>query len=657
MSPKKNNALVYCRVSVDDGVKKTSKSVLKQSIFTQESKGTDFCLHHGFDVIGVFKDSDVSGTLPPELRPGFREMIRHFDNADVLVVQDLSRLARSDKVAGQILDLVQDFNIDILGWKESIDIRSSEGEMFFRMMNAVNAHQVRKTRELSIMNRWEKAKRGELIVKPNQYGYKKDGKGVKIVESEAEVVRMMFKMALTKSASEIARYLHVNGYKTRKGKIWQHAGVIKILRNPMYISKLSYPKPPKKGSKVKADDGKHLSARRKGTDREFVMFDTPVPPLIEEPLFYAVQDVLESRSYKQNKHEAHLLTNCCHCGCCIANGRVKEYKSPRLPDEKGMLSCKLTYNTRNGKNHKDPKGAGVYSYYLCSYKVFRASRINNGWLHDNLDEKCDNTNIYACILEPAVLKICKHMALRARERKFRRFDYILEDTESHVLRRNIVAIENKMKSIRDKILDSPDDGDLYRDVYADLKRDLKKQNNLLADREATVTKASAELSGLRSIDEKWDELSSKLKNDALYDVCEIIAFKTGVLINFKELSEETARSPLFLPYQRRVFTYYTIKRARLGPTSQPSYRNYLVLPNEDSYLGLVRKAWKGDTSLRRYCDMKGILDEPAGKFDDLLAFHKVNYVKDIPLDINHTIAESIFVRVQGGWTQFFPHEF
>ena len=87
-----------------------------------------------------------------------------------------------------------------------------------------------------------RAERG-MFSGPRPYGYEyaKDGSGLVIVVVEAEIVRRIFiEYVAGRSLSDIAVGLHQDGIRTKKGTFWRQSTVSGIVRNPVYIGKLTY---------------------------------------------------------------------------------------------------------------------------------------------------------------------------------------------------------------------------------------------------------------------------------------------------------------------------------------------------------------------------------------------------------------------------------
>jgi len=81
-----DRCVAYVRVSQPD-----------ESIENQRMRIEEFCRVKGFELVGVFADVDVSGTIPPRQRPQYQAMLSfcHLNNVRIILFYDLSRLARN----------------------------------------------------------------------------------------------------------------------------------------------------------------------------------------------------------------------------------------------------------------------------------------------------------------------------------------------------------------------------------------------------------------------------------------------------------------------------------------------------------------------------------------------------------------------------------
>ena len=92
--------------------------------------------------------------------------------------------------------------------------------------------------------RAKKRMSSDYVPPSSPYGYKKINGQYVVDVSEAEVVKLIFKMKERngKALSDIADFLNKNGIKTRQGKIWRACTVTNIIKNKkVYQGYIFYP--------------------------------------------------------------------------------------------------------------------------------------------------------------------------------------------------------------------------------------------------------------------------------------------------------------------------------------------------------------------------------------------------------------------------------
>jgi DNA invertase Pin-like site-specific DNA recombinase len=153
-----------------------------------------------------------------------------------------------------------------------------------------------------------RAERG-MFSGPRPYGYEyaKDGSGLTIVPAEAEIVcRIFSEYVAGRSLSEISRRLHRDKVPTKTGALWRQSTVSGIVRNDVYVGKVTYRK--------KSLDGVHQ-------------------PIIELDLWKRAAQLVASTPTKPGrptKAKRHLFTGgFLRCGVC------DEAMVPRTRPESG----------------------------------------------------------------------------------------------------------------------------------------------------------------------------------------------------------------------------------------------------------------------------------------------------------------------------------
>lgn len=273
------NVCAYVRVSTD---KQADKGY---SIGEQTERVTAYCKSKEWNLGKIYTDAGYTGGNLD--RPALQEMIRDIENYDIVLVNKLDRLSRSQK---DTLYLIQDVfaphGCSFVSMQESFDTTTPIGIAMVGILSAFAQLERSQIKERMKMGKEGRKKKGLWhggVNIPTGYDYK-DGK--LIPNDEADQVRLIYKMYLDgTSIRDITRFLSTH-YTTRYTS-WNYVGTVrKILENELYIGMIGEYK------------GQH-------------------EPLIDLDTFEKVQAKL-SDNQNQSKRVLgkHLLTGMCYCGYC-----------------------------------------------------------------------------------------------------------------------------------------------------------------------------------------------------------------------------------------------------------------------------------------------------------------------------------------------------
>lgn len=186
------------------------------------------------------------------------------------------------------------------------------------------------------------------------FGFTADDDGViRIVESEAETVRLIFSLAHKGLwTGKIKAYLNKNGITNCTGKTWNDTGVSRILHNPAYKGDLVLQKT--------YLDSKRVRHKNEGQMDQWYITDNH-PAIVSPEIWDEVQEILQSRS-------EHLL---------------REKKKPAVPHNShstyplsGKLFCPLCGEKLLHKWSKDER-----EYWACKTNIkVGASTCKGVWL-------------------------------------------------------------------------------------------------------------------------------------------------------------------------------------------------------------------------------------------------------------------------------------
>jgi site-specific DNA recombinase len=333
-----------------------------------------------------FIDDGYSGSTL--LRPGLerlRDVTANF-LLDKLYVHAPDRLAR--KYAYQYL-LIEEFNrfgIEII-FLVNQPGNDPESELLLQVQGIISEYERTKIMERSRRGKLHAAKQGSAsVLSSAPYGYryiaKRDNGAViyEIIEEEATIIRLLFSWIGKEriSINEATNRLTEMGFCTPMGKEkrWNRGSVSQMLKNPAYKGKAAFGKTkcvPKK-RRLRPNKGQPMQSKRdcsiESTPKD-QWIHIPVPQIVDESLFEAVQEQLEEN---------------------------KKLKRQRLTGARyllqGLVVCSLCGYGYHGNT---ATGTRKHNYYSCG-----GARV-----YTNRDRICDNKSIHADILEEIIWKEVK----------------------------------------------------------------------------------------------------------------------------------------------------------------------------------------------------------------------------------------------------------
>ena len=219
-------ATAYIRVSTEgqatDGV----------SLEAQQARIAAYCLANDVTLGNVFVDAGVSGKRAdnrPQLQAALDDVCQ---NAGILVVYSLSRLARSTKDTIAISERLDKAGADLVSLSEKLDTTSAAGKMVFRMMAVLAEFERDQVSERTTAAMAHKKSKGERVGKI-PFGFDLAEDGVTLVENADELRAVELIRSLRTqgySLRDIATELDTAKIPTKDGKpAWSHTSVKSIL--------------------------------------------------------------------------------------------------------------------------------------------------------------------------------------------------------------------------------------------------------------------------------------------------------------------------------------------------------------------------------------------------------------------------------------------
>ncbi len=223
----------YARVSTDSDEQLTSYEAQVDYYTKYINESTDWVF------AGIYTDEGISATNTKK-RDGFKQMVADAldGKIDLIITKSVSRFARNTVDSLVTVRQLKEKGVEIYFEKENIYTLDSKGELLITIMSSLAQEE---SRSISENVTWGQRKRmadGKVNMPYAHFlGYEKGEDGLpKIVESEARIVRMIYKLFMEgKTPSAIAKHLVSQGILSPGGKsTWQVATIKSILTNEKY---------------------------------------------------------------------------------------------------------------------------------------------------------------------------------------------------------------------------------------------------------------------------------------------------------------------------------------------------------------------------------------------------------------------------------------
>ena len=317
-----------------------------------------------------YVDEGLSG-ISTKKRKHFNEMIADAKEGsfDLIITKEISRFARNT------LDSLQ-YTRELLGWgvgvffqNDNINTLDEDAELRLTIMSSIAQDELRKLSSRVKFGHQQAIKSNVVLGNSRIFGYTKVDKRLVIDESQAPMVRDLFRLYATGeySMKQLETLFYEQGYRNYNGNKIAHTTMSGIISNPKYKGYYV-------GNKVRIVD--MFSKKQKFLPpEEWVMFKDEtgeiVPAIVSEEIWDKANAVLARRSEDVKNRQgicnhANLLTGklyCAHCGAA--------------------------YYRRESKS-KDGK---VNSKWVCSNK------INNG------ADACPSFPIYEDEIKPILFEV------------------------------------------------------------------------------------------------------------------------------------------------------------------------------------------------------------------------------------------------------------
>lgn len=304
-----------------------------------------------FNIVEI-KEEIVSGESLFH-RPKMLELLKEVESKlyEGVLVMDMQRLGRGDmQDQGLILKTFKDSNTKIITPQKTYDLSNDFDEEYSEFESFMSR------KELKMINRRMQGGRVRSIEDGNYLGTNPPiGYDIDFIgrsrtlkpNAQADIIRMIFDMYVNgKGAGMIAEELNNLGYRTTNGNIFERTSICFIIKNLVYIGKLTWKK---KESKKSVTEGKRRDTKTRDK-KDWIIVDGKHTGLIEESVFYAAQEIINGKyhvPYQLVNGMANPLAGVIICGICGSKMVLRKYgkKSPHIICNKkcGCSSSRFDY--------------------------------------------------------------------------------------------------------------------------------------------------------------------------------------------------------------------------------------------------------------------------------------------------------------------------
>ncbi len=485
---------VYARVSSEQQAE--AKTIESQLTALREQIVQDG-LHLSEEL--TFIDDGYSGATL--VRPGLEQLrdVVAMHGLDRLYVHSPDRLARKYAYQALLLDEFERAGVEVIFLNRALG-QSPEDDLLLQVQGMIAEYERAKIMERSRRGKRHAAQNGQVsVLSGAPYGYryisKQEGDGqarYEIILAEARVVRQIFHWVGHDrlSIGEVCRRLQQTGERTRTGRTtWDRSVVWGILKNPAYKGTAAFGKTqagPMK-PKLRPQRGDPLQPRRAistTTVPQEQWIYIPVPALVSEALFEAVQAQLEEnrqRARQRQRGARYLLQGLVVCAGC----------------QYAYYGKAVSNKTAKGKKRN-------YAYYRCigtdAYR-FGGQRI------------CDNLQVRTDMLDELVWNEVSALLedpQRLTQEYQRRLDAPSRENE------DLVTTQAQVTKVRQgiaRLIDSYTEGFIQKQEFEPRISRLRQRLTDLEDRTRQIKNELARQAELRLVITRLEDFATQVKDD------------------------------------------------------------------------------------------------------------------------------------------------
>ncbi|WP_338627665.1 recombinase family protein [Clostridium baratii] len=256
-------------------------------------------------------------------RPKMLELLKEVEDNKYtgVLVMDMQRLGRGDmKDQGVILETFKNSNTKIITPQKTYDLNNDFDEEYTEFEAFMSRKELKMINRRMQGGRVRSVEDGNYIATNPPFGYEIDyinkSRTLKINNDEAEAVKLIFDLYLDgNGATSISSKLNNLGYKTKLGNNFSPSSVLTIIKNPVYIGKITWKKKDIKKSKT---PGKIKDTKTRDK-KDWIVVDGKHKAIIDMYTWNKSQEILKGRyhiPYQLTNNPVNPFAGIITCGIC-----------------------------------------------------------------------------------------------------------------------------------------------------------------------------------------------------------------------------------------------------------------------------------------------------------------------------------------------------
>ena len=343
--------------------------------------------NHAWTFVPGYVDEGLSG-ISTKKRKRFNEMISDAKDGtfDLIITKEISRFARNTLDSLQFTRQLLIYGVGVFFQNDNINTLDEDAELRLTIMSSIAQDELRKLSSRVKFGHQQAIKSSVVLGNSRIFGYKKEDKRLVIDETQAPMVRDLFRLYATGeySMKQLEVLFYEQGYRNYNGNKIAHNTMSGIISNPKYKGYYV-------GNKVRIVD--MFTKKQKFLPPEdWVMFKDEtgeiVPAIVSEEVWDKANEVLARRSEDVKSRQgicnhANLLTGKLYCTHCGAPYYRRESKS-----KDGVVNSKWVCSGKINNGADSCPSFPIYEDEIkpILFEVFSETRVDVEALLDSYME-------------------------------------------------------------------------------------------------------------------------------------------------------------------------------------------------------------------------------------------------------------------------------